>query len=788
MFFVSGQYLELATSYGAYIPRELQRLPIWLPCIQRQPLFPFSGEHKKNLVTLEKVLNKLSDNTWLAKRRDYYVETKGDKFKKGLVHLAAVFTDTDYCYLDPDHRWLLDDNGEKLLGEDGKKLGNKDSFDQDQIDAMAVIRGSCPGWKSWSGQGFHGLMRRSDKIIAIDAAKVNTLVGGKFLAPFELKFHTCFLPPCLEPINDLKAIPQATPFVEDLCQRIAKYKSKSKTIVSIPSDIAVDSTTPTIQSPPLEQAISKGGKETSPAPAPAATVIGHNDRERLLDQYCYLNSQGRKFIPDGHAEYGAWHRRLTTMGFTKDKIKTIAKSQLGFVDGKDDDDIDNSDPYPDGEKQARIEFKRVKDIFNRFNFNVADAKDYRARVKQAKADSGIVDWNALVRPEAIGKFAPRGEIALLAARAGTGKSCLTLARIAEISKQGYRSLYLSGDMNLVDMRPHLMANGTVSKNFRAIDDLTLLTAGWLNTIMHEYQPDLIVMDSFIDCLSCLASEFMYDHQTKKMGKFDPNSDPMTWVKVFGWLKPFARHWNVSIFGMVHPAKERFGHDLPHSSKLQGYLHRWDILYRKGSNMKGFQYGSVVSQLEQSPEGTRLEWNGKRRRNTERMHTMYGLQEVNTDLLHHDDRNEKIMTMTNVKEYADVEDLLRDSDDDYYHNDHVGQGLGEVFNLSSDEPTPDDQKPPPPPPTLKDAQRRDHIDEEEVYDTVCRLKRKNTSDDWVTLIAIKQSLARHDEAKQFQIDEHLKALANRKIIYRKTSGRGYKVRLNPDQDYSPPPSK
>ena len=735
-------------SYLRHVPKELHELKIWMPCIARQPLLTFTGEKKKNLMTLSEATDKLQDTRWVEDRRAYYVKTKGEKFKTGLPHLAAIFTDTDYCYVDPDHRWLLDDQGNKLTGEDGKKLGNKDAFDQDQIDAMAKIKDFCPGWYSWSGKGFHGLMKRSDKITHITADKVNKLVDGKFLSPFELKLHTCFLPPYLEPINDIEKIPSALPFVEELCQAISSRASKSKS---------------TSDKPPLEQAIDKANREqgTSPAPAPAPARVSEADLDRLLDQYWYLNRHDATFIPRDHASYGGWHRRLTTMGLTKDKIKELAKGEPGFVDGKDDNDIDNSKPYDDPEQQARIEFSRVKDLFDYHKFSLADANDYRARYMAAKeiakANKGIVDWQSLIRPETVGTFAPRGEVALLAAKAGTGKSCLTLARIAEISKQGFKTLYLSGDMNLVDMRPHLMANKTVLSNFRAIDDLTLLTGDWLNEIMKDWRPDLIVMDGFIDCISCLAGEFMYDRQTKKMGKFDPNNDPMTWVKVFGWLKPWAKHWNVSIFGMVHPAKDRFGHDLPHSSKLQGYLHRWDMLYRKGSNMKGFQYSAVAELLDGSPEGTRLEWNGKRRRNTERMHTIYGLKEADLADLHIDDRDEKILVMANVVEYADTDELLGEFDEC-----HDGYSTG--------------YKP------------KKVLDEESIYRKVRSLveaAKENTDKDYITSTAFTQSLARRDETKKNRIEEYLDALHKRQLIFLQSSGRGFKIRLNPDIDsYTP----
>ena len=247
--------------YAQHIPDELHDLKIWMPCIARQPLMLFSGEHKHNLMTLKEALAKLLDDDWIANRRKHYIENKDrQRFENGIPHLAAIFGDTNYCFVDPDHRWLLDDQGNKRLNKDGKKLGNKDQFDQDQIDAMAVIRDFCPGWKSWSGKGFHGLMKRSDKTTNVVASKVNQLVGGKFLAPFEVKLYTAFLPPYLEPINDIKLIPDALPYVEEICQRAASSsgaKTKSKPVPN--------------EKLPLEELIdSKGNKGRPRRPPPAA--------------------------------------------------------------------------------------------------------------------------------------------------------------------------------------------------------------------------------------------------------------------------------------------------------------------------------------------------------------------------------------------------------------------------------------------------------------------------------------------------------------------------------------
>lgn len=722
---------ESIESYRNYIPPKLQSLKIWMPAIGRRPMFQFAGEHKKNLMDFEEVLRKLANEEWMKARRDHMVKKHGDKYQTALAHLAAILTDTQFCYCDPDCRWIMDDNGNPIKDDKGNK--NIDHFGEDQITLIYKLVDDCPGWESWSGKGIHALMERSTDTCQVAASHVNKKTEDGWLAPCELKYHTCFLPPLLSPINKRKIIPPAPEYVKKFCKAVNEYRiNKNKS--------------PAKQAKPIKQT----GQETSP-PAARGTPEGeHPGLGRLLDQYRELGRRGIRFLPNGYHEWGGWHRRLTTMGCPKEKIKEIAKSQPRYKDS-DADEIDKSQPFPDPEKQAKIEFDRIKKLFTKHRLELP--------MQKANTDQnyGVVDWLNLVRPEPIGKFAPRGEIALLAAKAGTGKSCLTLARIAEISLIGFKTLYLSGDMNLVDMRPHLMANRTDLNNFRAIDDLTVLTSGWLDHIMKTWQPDLIVMDSFIDCLSCLASEFMWDEQTQKMGKFDPNSDPMTWVRVFGWLKPWARYWNTSVYGLVHPAKDRFGHDLPHSSKLQGYLHRWDILYRKGSDMRGFHLSAVIRILAESPEGTRIEWNGKRRRNTERMHTMYGLEPANLELLAPEDVDEKIMTMTDVREFEDTDAFLKQAGEDIIDTD--------------DDNTPEG-------PVLK---REQNLDERAVMRSTMSLFNRSP-DGYVPLTKLIGSLARRNEEKQHQLQKHLESLANRNFIYLQTVGRGYNIRINPDKPY------
>ena len=730
---------DTVESYRKHVPYELQKAKIWMPSIGRRPMFKFKGQHAQNLRTFDKALEEIGNEEWIKKQRDYMAKNfNEEKFRNDPVHLTAVLTNTDMCFADPDKRWLFDEHGNVIKDDNGKNK-HVDEFGDDQINVIDNLRDDCPGWASWGGCGIHSIMIRKKDTCQITAHHVNRQINGEYLSPCEVKFHSCYLPPILQPLNKRRHVSHTPDYINEHCRRVEKFRKQSNSKPEIQD--TQDTTPPAEKKPDFSSDKSSDRLKNQ-----------HPGLERLLEQYRELAKHKIRFLPDGYAQWGAWHRRLTTMGCPTETIKKIADSQPGYNRDKDPYEIDKSKPFPgDPNDQAKIEFSRIKKIFDKHRIPLL----IKSSIPKNN-NKGLVDWENLTRPEPIGKFAPRGEIALLAAKAGTGKSCLTLARIAEITNLGFKVLYLSGDMNLVDMRPHLAANGTNLNNFRAIDDLTLLNDKWLLEVMREWKPDLIVMDSFIDCLACLASEFMWDSQTQKMGKFDPNCDPMTWVKVFGWLKPWARKWNVSVYGLVHPAKDRFGHDLPHSSKLQGYLHRWDMLYRKGSNMKGFPYSAVARILDDSPDGTRIEWNGKRRRNTERMHTMYNLVEADLDLLHEEDQDEKIMTMINVKEFSDTDEFLRVAGGEEMTDSHGG--------VHSDGRV-----------------KSDRIEEADVMRSICDLIERS-SDEWTTVASVINSLARRDEMKKQQVETHFETLGNRKIIQRQSSGRGFKVRLYPDQEY------
>ena len=213
-------------------------------------------------------------------------------------------------------------------------------------------------------------------------------------------------------------------------------------------------------------------------------------------------------------------------------------------------------------------------------------------------------------------FPPPGEVSALAGKAGVGKTSLIMHYVAEATKKGCRAVVWTFDMAYDFLVQYMLAYGAVNKSILVIDGPTSFEG--LNNMIQGFRvlgdkdaPLLFVPDPFVDMFGSCSGEFMFNERNKKEAEFNPN-DQLSWVRAFNWLLPWVRKNNLSVLGTCHPAKGSYGHELPHSAKLQGYLHAWHILYRKGMNMRAFPEQWLIEKLEDGKDGTRLLFNGKNR--------------------------------------------------------------------------------------------------------------------------------------------------------------------------------
>ena len=213
-------------------------------------------------------------------------------------------------------------------------------------------------------------------------------------------------------------------------------------------------------------------------------------------------------------------------------------------------------------------------------------------------------------------FPPPGEVSALAGKAGVGKTSLIMHYVSEATKEGHRALIWSFDMAYDFLCQYLLAYGAVDQHVKVIDGpatFQKLTEEIekLKQLGGKDTPLLFVPDPFVDMFGTCSGEFMYNERTEREAEFNPN-DQLSWVRAFAWFLPWVRKNRLSVLGTCHPAKGVYGHELPHSAKLQGYLHAWSILYRKGGNMRGFPEQWLIRALEQGKAGARLVYNGKGR--------------------------------------------------------------------------------------------------------------------------------------------------------------------------------
>ena len=352
----------------------------------------------------------------------------------------------------------------------------------------------------------------------------------------------------------------------------------------------------------------------------------------------YLNKNSRRFIPQGHSEYGAWHKRLLAMGFSREKIKQIAKSQPGYEEKVDDDDIDNSQPYDDPEKQARIEFDRVKKLFDAFSLDIAEAKDYRARhenqhtvtVKKEEPskpavqnesiddnDDGVIihlrdKAKQIVPSKPLSRlFPPIGEVNVVAGQENSGKTSLLMNEVMTVTKGqgsaglgGVNVLILSYDLRYEFLSQYLLAYQCQDNTVIVIDR----PKSWeyIQKIIEKYYINAVVLDSMLDFFSTYSSIFLGEGND-----FDPDKQ-LSWVKAFSWLMPILQNCHLSVLGVLHVPKGRFAHGLPHSSKLGGYLWNWYVLYRKGRDMQSFPMRWLAERFDNASKRTQMLYQGRER--------------------------------------------------------------------------------------------------------------------------------------------------------------------------------
>ena len=712
-----------AELYAKNIPDQLKKQNMFGIAIAKQPLHGWRWKDSEKKIPLKEVWtwNKAieqftSNDRWLAKQREYFGKSKPEVLT-GKVQLFFRLRGTRYWVADSDHRKRRFDNGDYILDDKDKKI-KKDKFDDDQVEFQSIIVNDSWGYISSSGKGGHlWYYDKNNRLRKIEDAHVNELIDGKYLAQCELKHEVIFFPAEMQPINNISKINEPTPIILRMVDSVIDYEQQRQEANQAKKQETKQET---------KQVTGNDIPHTQPLQA-------HNLMRMIVAQCKWMNANQKVYLPN-RKEFSGFIKRMKTLGAPEATIVELCQRQPDWNDAKDRDDILNASPYDDADKQVAIQLKKLVE----FGYDKkADLSPYYA--DQTKITP--IDWDNLKRADAVGDFGLRGTISLLAGKAGTGKSCLTLARVADVTRENMKVLYLSGDMNLVDMRPHLMANEAALDNVYVIDDLSLLNSEWLLSMMHRFRPDLVVMDAFIDCLACLTTDFLYDPDSGRIGKFDPNGDPLTWVKVFAWLRPWAIHWKVAVYGLVHPAKSHLGHELPHSSKLQGYLHRWDMLYKQGSNMKGFECRAAVDWLDEVGHDTRrLEFNGKRRSAVERMHTSYDLKVADIDLLHPDDRDQKIMVIDNKEEYPTTDNLM-------FRMAGAEQPESETIAITDDD----------------------------VLNAIASCVKTDDSG-WVSPSAVKYSFSRRDHDKHHAIDEIITKLAAQNKIHRKSSGRGHKIKL------------
>lgn len=465
-YFKTFDTAKIIQSYRDHMCPELKAHRMWLPCIGRLPPCKYKGEHSRNLMLFDEALDKLADHDWLTNRLLYFAKKNPNIWNKP-PHLMAWLIDTVFCYADFDFRkiWLPD--GSDYKRDDDKKPIKKNMLDTDQTGMVNLMTQELFVYRSMSGNGFHGWMRKTAETTIITDRHVNL---QQPLSPFELKYHACFFPAIMDVISPKPEIIEAPAFVERICYDVAQYKDKPKAKVdnrTLPLDTVGKIKDRAADNVTDNQKQETTGDQPPPAPRPAPAVEDspkfekHSGLDKLLDQYRYLAKKGISFIPTDHDGYGGWHKRLTTMGCPKIKIREIAshKSQKGYVPGKDDKDIEDSTPYDDVEKQAGIEFGRIKQVFAKHNLSLDNVRK-TDNAQTTNANKQTTNAEEPVRPVlvAVGEVEPSEDVPqihpfmtapglhwLIASDPGSGKSTMVWHWMSELTKQGYAVIHIHAD-------------------------------------------------------------------------------------------------------------------------------------------------------------------------------------------------------------------------------------------------------------------------------------------------------------------------------------------------------
>lgn len=427
---------DIVQRYQLTIPQELKSQKWWLPCIGRRPPCKYAGKDAKNLMTFNDAVGVLSDARWLVARLEFFAKDDPSIFDKP-PHLMAWLLGSEYMYIDVDYRKVLMVDGTFMRGEDGKPH-RRSKFGDDQVKLIERARVDLFGYSSRSG-GYHGWFKKTDGVVAVNDKAVNTKIEDGYLAPCEIKEHACFLPYKLEPTNARTVLEEAPDYIVAICRRVEDKKPKP---IPTPDMAIVDN------------------DDGLPLPV----IKRHRCVDTLLGQYRILHKAGVQVVPASRSDFGGWHKRLTTLGVSKDKILEIAVAYPDYVDGKDDKDILASTPYDDADKQSDIEMARVKELFAKHEVAIGTMPE---PVSTPIEVLSIAETDNEVMPRPVDADVPKihphlatvGEYVVFAGPPGIGKTTQVWHWMAELNRVGKFCAYLNGDQNITIARKKMRDAG-----------------------------------------------------------------------------------------------------------------------------------------------------------------------------------------------------------------------------------------------------------------------------------------------------------------------------------------
>ena len=216
-------------------------------------------------------------------------------------------------------------------------------------------------------------------------------------------------------------------------------------------------------------------------------------------------------------------------------------------------------------------------------------------------------------------FPPVGEVNVIAGKPNVGKTSLLLDAVTKASHQNLPTLILSYDMRHEFLYQYLLAYEAKAEMVSIIDQPVSLHV--IEDAIKTRNIKLLVADPLLDFFGVAADRFMINPLNGNEMEFLPDQQ-LSWVKAFRWMRPWLEEYGLSTLGTLHCAKGKFGHDLPHSTKLPAYLWNWWILYRKGISMVGFPEKWLADALESGNKNTRMIFQGKARQADGVEHQMY----------------------------------------------------------------------------------------------------------------------------------------------------------------------